>query len=41
MRLKGPIRVQINERWRDELSQRDTETALRIAGTYNASLGYS
>lgn len=40
MRLAGEFKIQLNEAWRDGLTQTETDRALSIAGTLNRELGY-
>jgi len=40
MRLRGPMKVQLDEKWRDGLSKAEQDTVLAIAGTMNRRLGY-
>jgi hypothetical protein len=40
MRNRGPFKVVLNDRWIEELAQKDIDCALRIAGDLNERYGY-
>lgn len=40
MRLRGPFRVQLSERWRDELTESESRIALQVGGEYQERFGY-